>query len=132
VLTRHYVEGLQLGAEIRGAEPDVMSMPMLDDRGHRLQAVYNIFTDRFVQGGTGRFTEDRDAWAIPGSLLSDGLLDAVLTSEDLSLPWWIAQRLSAFLTQGSVTPGQLLGQELRHLLGQTTTMRLIERVFGAA
>ncbi len=66
VLTRHYVEGLQLAAELRESEPDVMSVPVLGNRGYRLQAVYNIFTDRFMQGGTGRFTEDRDTWAIPG------------------------------------------------------------------
>ena len=65
VLTRHYVEGLQLAAAVRESEPDVMSVPVLGNRGYRLQAVYNIFTDRFMQGGTGRFTEDRDTWAIP-------------------------------------------------------------------
>jgi hypothetical protein len=132
VLTRHYVEGLNLGAEIRESEPDVMSVPMLGDSGHRLQAVYNIFTDRFVQGGTGRFTEDPDAWAIPGLLLSDAVLDSVLTREDLGLPWWIAQRLSEFLSQGTVRPGKLLGKELRQLLGETSALRLSDRVFGGA
>lgn len=130
VLTRHYVEGLTLGAEIRESEPDVMSAPLLGDRGHRLQAVYSIFTDRFVQGGTGRFAADQEAWAIPGSLLSDAVLDSVLTREDLGLPWWIAQQLSGFLTGGRVSAGTLLGKDLRQLLGETTATRLIDSVFG--
>jgi hypothetical protein len=130
VLTRHYVEGLQLAAEIRGSDPNVLSTPMLGDRGHRLQAVYNIFTDSMKMGATGRFTEDPDAWAIPASLLSDSVLDAVLTRQDLDTPWWVAERLSGFLSDGRVNAGGLLGKELRSLLGPTTALRLIDQVFG--
>lgn len=126
LLTRHYVQNLQLSATIRENEPRVLSYPELGDQGHKLQAIYNLFADGFKLGSTGIFASEKDSWTIPTLLLCDTVVDALLMDKNLSRPMLVARHLADFLFDGHADAGKLVGDETVRLLGKTTALRLID------
>jgi|GEM_PF-4439478 hypothetical protein len=126
VLTRVYFENLQAAAEIRLSDPRVLAFPASGDAGHRLQAVYNIFTDGMRPGTSGRFASDDDAWQIPYLLIDDSVVDMLLQDEHLGRSLTIARWVSDFLTNGAKSAGTLVGSALIRVLGQAAALRLLK------
>jgi hypothetical protein len=124
-ITRHYIENLQLGAQLRFSDPVVMSFPNLGDKGFRLQAIYNIFADKIYGGTTGKLKGDKDSWAIITSLVSDATMDALMLDDSLSRPLQYARLVSDFF-KGRLKPGALLGQMLIQCLGKSGAKRVID------
>jgi hypothetical protein len=124
-LTRLYLENLRLAAKIRLEQPNVLSFPVQGDDGHRLEAVYNVFSDGMRGGASGRFATGQDTWQIPYLLLDDAVIDALLDDEHLGRPFFAARMLSDFLTDEAMKPGILVGLSLRQVLGKDATMRLL-------
>lgn len=124
-LTRLYLENFRLAAKIRLEQPNVLSFPVQGDAGHRLEAVYNVFSDGMRGGASGRFATGQDTWQIPYLLLDEAVIDALLDDKHLGRPLFAARMLSDFLTDKAIKPGTLVGLSLRRILGKDAAMRLL-------
>lgn len=121
VLSRHYVENLQLGARLREEAPHVLSLPMLGDAGHRLQAIYNVFQDRLVPGTTGKVASDPRTLSLNAVLLHNAVVDAVMVNSDLSRPFWFAELLVKSYVDGTrVSASDLVEKYLVGVVGRAT------------
>lgn len=130
-LTRHYIENLQVGAQLRLSNSSFMSFPQMEDEVHRLGAVFNIFANEIYGGTTGKLAEDKDSWSLIASLVNDAIVDALLLDEDLTRPIHYAQLVSDFFGE-KPTSGELLGRGLIDTLGQAGAKRIIEATGSGA
>ena len=126
-LTRLYLENLRLAARIRLEQPSVLWSPAHGDGIHRLEAVYNIFSDGMRPGASGRFAASKDTWQIPYLLIDDAVVDGLLDDKHLGRPLFAARMVSDFLTDKSINPGMLVARSLRGVLGKTAAAGLLKR-----
>jgi len=127
VLTRHYWENLQLGAELRLSNPAVLSFPNLGDQGHKLQALFNIFSDGIAQRVGSGISEDPQRWSLIASLITDASAHDLLLSENLAAAYQYAKWVSDF-TGGEPKPGTLLGKALVDCVGNVAAKKVLEAI----
>jgi hypothetical protein len=124
VLTHHYIENLQLGAELRQSEPEVMSYPMMGVHGHKLQAIFNIFQDQIVPGTTGKLSTEPEVLHILFTLLDDSIIDGLLLDSNLGRPLGVARLLERSFPQlGS--SGTHFATHLFNILGKPVALRIL-------
>jgi tetratricopeptide (TPR) repeat protein len=116
-LTRHYLNNLELGAELRLTDPQSLAYPGMTADVHRLGPLFSIFSDKLVLGTTGRLTSDPEAWKVVLSIIGDAVTDACLYDDGLSAAFWVTHRLAQLRRQDVTWPERLVAGHLDALLG---------------
>lgn len=127
VLTRHYLENLQLGARLREEHPHVLSMPTLGDSGHRLQAIYNVFQDRLVPGTTGKLEASPDTKSLVFALLHDAVVDGILQDRTLWRPFWFARAILKTVEEPQTSAMELVERQLSGVIGQRAATSVLQQ-----
>jgi len=115
-LTRHFHENLQLGARLRLKDDLSLWTPGFTEETHRLGPLLTIFSDGLMPGTTGKASSDRDFVSVPGVIVADAVMEAVLYDQDLKAPFMLASRV---LNDHSLQDAErLVAHSLDELIGQ--------------